>query len=253
MNGGGQEDRGSWEGGRARPPAFRRPRRLPALLLVLALAGCAHTRREVDRRLLAGRGGEDPAVAAAYLVGCPDVLEVTVAGRPELACRAAVAVDGSADLGALGRLRVEGRAPARVAAEVAARAGAPAERVGVRVAEYNSQQVYLFGEVNGLQRAVAYRGPETVLDLLQRAGGLAAGAAPEDVYVIRPHLVEGTRPEVFHVDLRAIVLKGDPATNLRLQPADQVHVGETRQAKLEHCIPPWLRSLCRTLFGQRAE
>ena len=45
-----------------------------------------------------------------------------------------------------------------------------------------------------------------MLDLLQRVGGIAPGAAPQDVYVVRSHLGEG-RPEVFHVDLDAIVLR----------------------------------------------
>jgi protein involved in polysaccharide export with SLBB domain len=199
---------------------------------------------------MADRGLNDGGALEAYLVGCPDVLEVAVAGRPDLGCRAPVAVDGCVDLGALGRPRVEGRTPPAIARELAGPAGVPADRVVLRVAAYNSQQVFLFGQVNGVQKAVPYRGPETVLDLLQRTGGLTPGAAPEDVYVIRPHLVDGTRPEVFHVDLQAIVLKHDPATNLRLQPFDQVHVGETRQATVEHCLPPGLRPLYQALCGQ---
>ena len=248
MNRGGGEDRRRRGGGPARPRRSPRLRPPPLLLILLVLAGCAPTRSEVDQRLRADRG---PGAGAAdnYLVGCPDVLEVTVAGLPDLDCRGPVGVDGCVDLGPLGRPRVEGRTVPAIARLVADRARVPPDRVVVQVAEFRSQQVYLFGEVNGVQKAVPYRGQETVLDLLQRTGGLTPGAAPDDVYVIRPHLVEGTRPEVFHVDLRAIVLKGDQSTNLRLQPFDQVHVGQTHQAKLEHCVPPWLRSLYQSLFG----
>ena len=37
-------------------------------------------------------------------------------------------------------------------------------------------------------------------------------------------------------------------TNLRLQPFDQIHVGETRQARVERCIPPWLRPVYQALM-----
>jgi protein involved in polysaccharide export with SLBB domain len=200
-----------------------------------------------------GPADRDRGVAESYLVSCPDVLEVTIAERPDLGFRGPVGADGCADLGLLGRPRVEGKTVAGIALFLAEQAGVPAEQVHVRVAEFNSQPIYLFGQVSGLQRAVPYEGQETVLDLLQRVGGITPGAAPDDVYVVRSHLAEGTRPEVFHVDLRAIVLKNDYRTNLRLQPYDQVHVGETHQAKVERCIPPCLRPLYQALCDTRPE
>jgi protein involved in polysaccharide export with SLBB domain len=232
-------------------------RRAAACLLLLALAlglvaGCATTQPQVDKSLMADRGGlaRNEGVADRYLIGCPDVLEVVVAGRPELAARGQVGADGCADLGALGKPRVEGRTAPEVARSLAGGLRLPPAYVDVRVAEFNSQCLYLFGEVNGLQRAVAYRGQETVLDLLQRVGGITAGAAPDDVYVVRSRIAEGQRPEVFSVDLRAIVVEHDHRTNLRLLPFDQVHIGATRRARLEKCVPPWLRPLFRALCGQ---
>ncbi|HYV37763.1 MAG TPA: hypothetical protein VE988_18910, partial [Gemmataceae bacterium] len=103
--------------------------------------------------------------------------------------------------------------------------------------------IYVIGEVIGLQRAVPYHGQETVLDLLQRTGGITPGAEPEGVYVVRSHVGDAKRPEVFHVDLRAIVIDHDERTNLRLQPFDQVHVAATRRAGLQKIMPPWLRKL----------
>jgi hypothetical protein len=38
-------------------------------------------------------------------------------------------------------------------------------------------------------------------------------------------------------------LRQDQRTNLRLQPFDQIHVGQTYRAKLQRCVPPWLRPL----------
>jgi hypothetical protein len=59
---------------------------------------------------------------------------------------------------------------------------------------------------------------------------------------------DSQRPEVFHVDLASIVVKHDDRTNLRLQPGDQIYVGETRQARIEKCIPPWIRPLYQAIW-----
>ena len=65
----------------------------------------------------------------------------------------------------LGRLHVDGLTTAEAADRLAALAYEP--DVQVRVAAYNSRQLFLFGPVAGHERAVPYQGPETVLDLLQ--------------------------------------------------------------------------------------
>jgi protein involved in polysaccharide export with SLBB domain len=236
------------------PPLRRLPqlRALLALLpflVMLASSGCATTQSHVDKDLMAERGAavRNEGIADRYGIGCPDVLELTVGGHPELSHRYTVAPDGRIELDNLGQPRVEGRTAPEVAQAVADTLRLPPEYVEAQVVEFKSQSLYLFGEVNGLQRSVPYRGHETVLDLLQRIGGITPGAAPEEVYVVRSRVSEGQRPEVFHVDLHAIVEKHDQKTNVRLEPFDQVHVGATRRARLEKCIPPWLRPIFHAL------
>jgi protein involved in polysaccharide export with SLBB domain len=230
----------------------RRPFRLVPFAFCLVLqAGCALTRPYLDEALLAQP--EDPArnrdAAARYLIACPDVLDVAIAGRPDCGGRHAVTTDGRIDLGAAGRLRVEGLPLAGVVRRIAEDASVPPESVRVDVVEHNSQQVYLVGDVAGSQRAVPYEGPETVLDLLRRTGGIRPGAAPGEVHVIRPGVAEGRPPEDFHIDLEAIVRDGDERTNLRLQPFDQVYVGESRRSSFARCVPPCLRGLYGALCG----
>jgi protein involved in polysaccharide export with SLBB domain len=217
------------------------------------LAGCAAQRSQVDRALSPARGPSAAAAGAVepYAVHCPDVLQVTLADQPDLSGPRVIGADGRIDLGPLGRLRVEGQTPNEIVRRLAAQTGIAADRIHVDVTSFNSQQVYVFGQVRGLQRAVPYHGPETVLDLLQRLGGVTAGAAPHDVYVVRSHVTEGGSPEVFHINLRSIVLSSDPQTTLRLQPFDQVYVGESRQASLAKCVPPCLRPLYETICGLR--
>jgi len=265
--------------------------RLTLGLTVSLLVGCASGPPRFDQALLADQGTDvrNQGVVQAYRVFCPDVLEIRIAGRPDLSGWRAIDAEGRIDLGRLGRLRVEGHTAPQVVRLLSEETGIPPPQIQVRVTEYNSQQIYLFGQVMpnegrkikdeggrmqdesgpggsqssslihpssfnphpSSQRAVPYRGPETVLDLLQRVGGITPGAAPNDVHVIRSRLGDNKPPEVFHIDLRAIVINQDQSTNLRLQPFDQVFVGEAKRSSLEKCLPPCLRPVYEKLCGIR--
>lgn len=225
-----------------------------AALSLLGGAGCVKDRAFVEKNLMARPApGAAATVGECYRVGCPDVIGLEIAQRSEFAGPYEIGTDGRINLGDYGNPRVEGRTLAEVVKLIAEETGVSPESVKVDVAEYRSQHVLLFGEVTGLQRSVPYRGPETVLELLQRVGGITHGAAPNDVYVVRPNVGANRRPEVFHVDLNAIVMRQDHKTNIRVEPFDQVFVGETRRAKIEKAIPPILRGVYRMIPGVRGQ
>jgi len=231
---------------------YRWPPGRPWLGLLLGLAlGCATERAQFDHALLACREMGTPAeqVVNSYVIACPDLLEVTVAGEPEWSGQVRVEPDGCIKLSRHGRIRVEGSTPATAAEQIAEHCGVLAAAVQVRVAEYCSQQIYLVGEINGSPRPVSYVGKETVLDLLQRVGGPSPGAELEDIHVIRSQVAVGDKPEAYRVDLRAIVLRHDASTNVSLEPFDQVSIGESRQCCLRRCLPPWLRPLFERVCG----
>jgi polysaccharide biosynthesis/export protein len=212
-------------------------RALAAPLLTL-LAGCSS---HLDRALLADR---NPAAHQArpetdYCIHCPDAVEVTL---PHWTGEQTIDADGRMPV-AGARVRVEGQTPAEAAQHIADRFGIDAAGVRVRVTGFNSQQLYIHGEIAGLQRAVPYRGPETVVDVLQRVGGIAPGAAPSDIQVVRSRIADGRPPEVFHVNLEAILLRSDQSTNIPLEPFDQIYVGQSRRNCVACCLPPWLRKL----------
>jgi protein involved in polysaccharide export with SLBB domain len=219
-------------------------RALAGPLLALA-TGCAGN---LDRALLADH---NPAAhqanpEAQYCLHCPDQLQLTV---PGWSGEQPVGPDGRVRPGRGVAVRVEGQTPSEAARHIAAALGVNPGAVQVRVAGFNSQLIYVHGEVAGLQRAVPYQGPETVVDLLQRMGGIAPGAASGDIQVVRSRVADSRAPEVFRVDLDAILRKGNQATNVRLQPFDQVYVGQSRQNYIACCLPPWLRSL----FGRTTD
>lgn len=187
--------------------------------------------------------------AAPYRVGFPDEIELTVAGPSEITGRHLVGPDGRIDLGKLGRVRVDGKTTTEIVAAVAERAELAAAAVQVAIRAYRSQQVYLVGEVHGLQRAVPYQGPERVVDLLQRAGGLTSGAALGDVFLVRSHLADGRSPEVLRVDVQAVLSKRDLRTNYVVQPFDEISVGESKQSIFSRNLPPWFVPFYQSLVG----
>jgi protein involved in polysaccharide export with SLBB domain len=213
--------------------------------LLILLSGCLSNRGQIEQALSAYR--PPPAhlvqVASKYHARCPDLLQVHISGLPRYSGAQHIGPDGCIDLGDAGRSQVDGETVSEIVRTVAEAVGIAPEQVQVAIAEYNSQYLYLFGQVAGSQRAVPYQGPETVLDLLHRVGGIQQGAAVGNVTVIRPHVAEGKTPEVFHIDLAAIVLRNDPETNILLQPFDQVHIGQSSRSSYRDCLPPWLRSV----------
>jgi len=220
---------------------YFRARTGAAVLLVAAAAGCASNRPRVDAALRASRPVSGPASPdAAYTVACPDLLDIQVIDHPEWSGPREIGPDGCVQLAELSPLRVEGLTPAQAANRAAMALHLPRAAVGIRVTAYRSRQVFLFGQVEGPERALSYQGPETVADLLRRAGGLPPGADFRTVSVVRPHVAAGHRPEVFTVDLAAVLLRGDSKSNVILQPDDEVYIAETPRYSMLKALPEWM-------------
>src|SRR5258707_1022603 len=79
-------------------------------LWLALLVGCAADRSQTDRALMREPNHPIPGAATRdYIVHCPDVLAISVAGRPDLSGSKIIGTDGRVELGTLGRLRVEGK------------------------------------------------------------------------------------------------------------------------------------------------
>jgi protein involved in polysaccharide export with SLBB domain len=190
-------------------------------------------------------------VAGAYAARCPDVLRVDIDDLPQYSGPQRIGPDGRINLGDSSQPRVDGQTTQEISRTVAEVLSASPEQVHVEVIEYNSQYLYVYGQVAGLERAVPYQGPETALDLLHRVGGLSRGGDVYDIRVVRPHIADGKVPEVFRIDLAAIVVRHDSETNIVLEPCDQVYIGQSRRSSFGDCLPPWLRPLYERLCGMK--
>src|SRR5262245_52004343 len=205
-----------------------RSARLVALLAVCLTAGCFSAHKKTDDLpvLPEVRINSDEL----YTLSFPDLIDVAFLDWPDVTAAVRIGTDGCVAVGNLSRVRVEGLTTAEATRAIADRAEVSPHRVRVRVVEYHSRQVLLFGPVKGEPRVIDYRGPETVVALLTRTGGLTPDAAPGEVHVVRAHLGEGVPAEVLRVDLAAIRDRNDQRTNIHIQPLDEVYVGEAARS-----------------------
>jgi len=225
--------------GKSRWKAIRRlsRRALPgaAVLALFLLAGCLSSSKHDD--LPAPPPDVSIDAAAVYTIGCPDVIAIAFLDWPEVSHSARVGADGCINVGNLGKIRIEGLTAAEAAAAIAERAELSARRLRVAVIEFNSRQVLVYGAIRGEPRVVDYHGPETVVELLERIGGLAPDAAPSEIHVVRAQVGEGVPAEVLPVDLEAILEKRDERTNVRVRPLDAIYVGELPRTRIGRAVP----------------
>jgi polysaccharide biosynthesis/export protein len=164
---------------------------------------------------------------ARYRVGCGDVLEVTVRNEPGLSRLPTVQTTGAIFLPRAGEVSVAGLTTTEIADRISARLAAPGEpapHVSVRVKEYQSQFVWVRGEVFHPGREALREGTRLV-DALLDAGGFTSRASGE-VTVERK---AGTFPDGSHA--RTFRFEGGDPTpeemrdlGLPLQSGDVVFV-----------------------------
>lgn len=164
--------------------------------------------------------------AAAYRVGPGDVLEVTVAGRPDLARLPTVQTTGMIWMPRLSEVRVEGLTPTEIGTKLTgllARYEPAHPEVTVSVKEYQSQSFWVVGEINKPGRKTL-KGRMRLQDALLEAGGFTARASGE-VLVERKEgtFADGTTVRRFRfrragptpdslAELETVIERGDVVT-----------------------------------------
>jgi polysaccharide biosynthesis/export protein len=232
-----------------------RPGRLLWRLILLGsitapLVGCVTDNIQLNRALLADHSyGHVGDRTTQYFVYSPDVLEINIPCRSAWCGLHPVHPDGRIALDGVEYPRVDGRTVLEIEQLLAEKCGVPVAQVQAAVVEHNSQHLYVQSEAPGLPRVVPYEGPETIVEFLQRVGGVSPRGAPRDIQVVRSHVADGRSPEVFHVDLAGILLKQDERTNVTLESFDQIYIGQSRGSRFLTCVPPWLRPFFNKICG----
>jgi polysaccharide export outer membrane protein len=167
-------------------------------------------------------------VAADYIIGPGDTLQVYVWRNPELTVTVPVRPDGKISTPLVEDMVAVGKTPSQLARDVEKVLGeyvrSPQINVIVTQPMAAFSQVKVIGQVVRPQ-SIPYREGLTVLDAVLAVGGLGPFAAGNRAKVMRS---ENGKPREIKVKLSALVNGGDMKQNIALRPGDVIVVPESR-------------------------
>lgn len=207
---------------------------LCTIVLLLSAIGCTTPNRRVQP---AGDGGsiqsqpenatkkEFQQLQQAFQVDVGDVVDILVFGEPNLKGTFQVYPDCTILFPLIKRVKVCGRTPGQIRQEIAKRLNKDFLQeypsVGVKVVEYNSKKIHVFGQVSKPGRFAYYPGL-TIIQAIAMAGGFASKASRNDTRLIRK--VRGVKRR-FRIPLGN--LNSQRVVDFTLRPGDIIFVPES--------------------------
>lgn len=211
-------------------PAPRGWHAAAAALLALAFAAPGAQAAPKSRVAAASPTAKAPAAAKATedntleSIGAGDLVRVSVFRNPDLATEARVTDKGTITFPLIGEVSVEGLTPAQASKRIAdkLRSGrfVVDPEVSVSLAQVNSRQVSVLGNVQKPGRYPIDAVNSRLTDLLAAAGGVAEPGS-DIVTIVSMQDGESRKRDV---DLSQVFRQGDLDANVGLKPGDTVYV-----------------------------
>jgi len=166
-----------------------------------------------------------PAGYRLEALGMGDMIRVSVFRNPDLTTEARVSERGTIMFPLIGEISVTGLTPTQVSKQIAdkLRAGrfVVDPEVTVSIAQVNSRQVAVLGNVQKPGRYPLDATTAKVTDLIALAGGIAPTGSDQ----ITVMTTRNGKTERREIDLAAMIRSGDLTQNLELQAGDTIYVG----------------------------
>lgn len=166
-----------------------------------------------------------PADYRLEALGMGDMIRVSVFRNPDLTTEARVSERGTILFPLIGEISVTGLTPTQVSKRIAdkLRAGrfVVDPEVTVSIAQVNSRQVAVLGNVHKPGRYPLDATTAKVTDLIALAGGIAPTGSDQ----ITVMTTRNGKTERREIDLAAMIRSGDLSQNVELQAGDTIYVG----------------------------
>ncbi len=176
--------------------------------------------------------------ASTYTLGKEDVIEVTVQRHPEVSGDYIVNHEGKIQYQFVGDVLVAGLTKEQVKEKLQEILSTyiVAPEVAVKIIQYNSKVVYVYGEV-GSPGKIFMRGDTiTIREALIQAGLPLLSAANKKSQLITPS-ADGKAKKV-KVNVEALLYEGDLRENLVMRPGDTLYIPATGLTKVMRAIQP---------------
>jgi len=167
----------------------------------------------------------DPALLSAeeYTIGPEDVLQISFWQDPGLNQTVTVRQDGKITLSVIGEITAAGLTPEELAQKIGdqvSRYNRDISQATVEVVQYNSQKVFISGQVLNPGK-YAFEVIPNVFELIKEAGGVTEFGDLSNVVIVRGSVNKG---EILHVNLSDIISQGDESRYPEVYPRDIVEV-----------------------------
>jgi protein involved in polysaccharide export with SLBB domain len=215
-------------------------RNVVTMLLPFLLIACATVKNPAPLPTMESKA---PTPPSEYQIQPGDQLDIKFFYNPELNEAVMVRPDGKIALQLVKEIQVAGKTPAQLTDELTSKYSSQIKtpEVTVLVRSFNSEKVYVDGEVNrsGL---VALARPMTALQAISQAGGPKLDTAHlDEVIVIRN---DGANGKItMSINLKAALDGSDPSQDLQLKPYDIVFVPRTAIANVDLWVDQYIRKL----------